>query len=119
MASNFKDVKWDQHSGGTTRAFTETGSLRMFTYFPGSPPLSPTDKVDFLFVRGGKEYWRVNDGPWRYDPDRELTPPSRFPENAAIVELPVGGQQTLSPGGAGTGSTTLTVTDSRYLGGGE
>jgi hypothetical protein len=110
-AGNVKDVKWDQHSRGTTRIYTETESAMLFTYFPGSPPLNPTDKVDFLFVRGGKEYWRVNDGPWRYDPDRELTPPSRFPENAAIVELPVGGQQTYSPGGAGAGSTTLTVTD--------
>jgi hypothetical protein len=112
-AGTVKDVKWDRPSGGTTITFTETESLRLTTYFPGSPPLNPTDKVDTLDTVEGKRYWRVNDGPWKYDPDAPLIPlhaVERFPYWATELELPVGGQHT-SPQFGGTGTSSVTVTD--------
>jgi hypothetical protein len=73
------------------------------------PPLSPTDKVAILDTVEGARYWRVNDGPWKFDPDAPLTPDPffRFPSWAYLTEKPVGGQHTTP---VGTGTSTYTIT---------
>ena len=114
-AGTVKDVEYDVHSGGSTTAYSETKSLTLVTEDAQrlSPPLNPTDKVDILDTAVGKRYWRVNDGPWRYDPDAPAIPPSpvqRFPDWVGIVELPAGGQRAF-PLSGGTGTDTTTVTD--------
>jgi len=97
---------------GILQTWTLTKSLMMTTGNASnfSPPLNPTDKIDELTTTGGEYYWRVNDGPWRHDPEASLTPAVFwFPDWAGLVDLPVGGQRT-SPSNGGS-STTVTGLD--------
>ena len=62
-----------------------------------SPPLNPTDKIDELATAMGVRYWRVNDGPWRYDPEAPLEPANvLLPDWVGLVSLPLDGQRTAS-----------------------
>lgn len=98
---------------GILQTWTLNKSLAMTTSNASnfSPPLNPTDKIDELTTPDGEYYWRVNDGPWRHDPDEPLMKPSglRFPDWVGLVDLPVGGQRT-SPSNGGS-TTTVTGLD--------
>lgn len=107
-------MKWEYRYGtdGEPSERQATNSYKLMTSDAQglSPPLNPTDKVDILDTVEGKRYWRVNDGPWRFDPDAPLNPdPSyRFPTWAVLIENPVGGQHVTPI--LGTGTLTYTVT---------
>jgi hypothetical protein len=97
---------------GILQTWTLTKSLAMTTSNASnfSPPLNPTDKIDELTIAGGWYYWRVNDGPWRHDPEASPIPTAfSFPDWVGLVDLPVGGQRT-SPSNGGS-STTVTGLD--------
>ena len=95
-----------QEGKGVLQTWTLTESLTMTTSDASrfSPPLKPTDKVDELTTADGEYYWRVNDGPWRHDPEASLEPLEvSFPDWVGLVELAVDDER------VGEGSTT-TVT---------
>ncbi len=106
-------MKWEYRYGtdGEPSEYQATPSLTLRTSDAQnlSPPLNPTDKVDVLDTAEGKRYWRVNDGPWRFDPDAPLNPDPflRFPHWAQFIENPVGGQTVTS---MDTRTVTYTVT---------
>jgi len=104
---------------GVLQTWTLTESLAMTTSNASlfSPPLKPTDKIDELFTPDGEYYWRVNDGPWRFDPEAPLTPQGlRFPDWMGLVDLPVGGQRTSSNGGSTTTVTGLDISQAPNTG---
>ena len=81
---------------GILQTWTLTKLLTMTTRDAGSlsPPLNPTDKIDELTTAFGSRYWRVNDGPWRLDPEVPLQPMGfNFPDWVGLVSLPLGGQR--------------------------
>ena len=103
-------MKWEYRYGadGEPSQHWMTKSLEASTMT--GTPLNPIDKLDLIDTVEGKRYWRVNDGPWRFDPDAPLNPNPffRFPSWAYVIENPVGGQHTTPV--LGTGTSTYTVT---------
>jgi hypothetical protein len=98
-ASTVEDEIYDyiREGKGVFQTWTLTKSLTMTTSDASrfSPPLNPTDKVDELITASGVRYWRVNDGPWRYDPEAPLEQTGfAFPDWVGLVNLPLDGQRT-------------------------
>jgi len=98
-ASTVEDETYDyvQEGKGVLQTWTLSEGLTMRTSDASrfSPPLNPTDKVDELFTAAGSRYWRVNDGPWRHDPEAPLDRMDVFfPDWVGLVSLPLGGQRT-------------------------
>ena len=113
-AGTVEDEIYDyfQEGKGVLQTWTLTESLTMTTSGASrfSPPLDPTDKVDELKTAEGGYYWRVNDGPWRHDPEASLEPLEvSFPDWVGLVELSVDSQRIDSSGGGST--TTVTGLD--------
>jgi hypothetical protein len=113
-AGTVEDEIYDyrQEGKGILLTYTLTKSLTMTTRNASnlSPPLNPTDKIDELTDPNGVQYWRVNDGPWKYDPEASLISTGfAFPDWVGLVDLPVGGQRTSSANGGST--TTVTGLD--------
>jgi hypothetical protein len=113
-AGTVEDEIYDyrQEGKGILQTWTLTKSLTMTTSNASrfSPPLNPTDKIDELTTAGGVSYWRVNDGPWRHDPEASpILTGFAFPDWVGLVDLPVGGQRTSSSNGGST--TTVTGLD--------
>ena len=111
-AGTVEDEIYDyrQEGKGILQTYTLTKSLTMATSNASrlSPPLNPTDKIDELTAASGGYFWRVNDGPWRYDPERSVIAAGfSFPDWVGLVDLPVGGQHTIS---SANGGSTTTVT---------
>jgi hypothetical protein len=98
-AGTVEDETYDyvKEGKGVLQTWTMSKSLTMTTSDASSlsPPLNPTDKVDELITAFGSHYWRVNDGPWRLDPEAPLQPMGfNFPDWVGLVSLPLGGQRT-------------------------
>ena len=98
-AGTVEDETYDyvKEGKGVFQTWTLTKSLTMTTSNAGSlsPPLNPTDKVDELTTAVGLRYWRVNDGPWRLDPEAPLELMGfAFPDWVGLVNLPLNGQRT-------------------------
>jgi hypothetical protein len=100
-------------SGGVFYSFFSQGKG---TY---SPPLNVGDRVDYLTVDHIR-YWRVNDGPWKNDPNEPPDPstePDLFPNWYALVSVPVGVPVSMTQSGPADswksppgGSVTYTLT---------
>lgn len=100
-AAKVNDATWENYlatsqDAVTLHSKTRSGNELYSFYSKGkgsySPPLKPGDRVDYLSVNHVR-YWRVNDGPWKNDPDEPPDPssePDLFPSWYPLISVPVG-----------------------------
>lgn len=100
-AARVSDAKWKTYLAGsedTASLHSKTrGGNELYSFFikgksSYSPPLKAGDRVDYLSV-GHVRYWRVNEGPWKNDPDEPPDPssePDFFPSWYPLISVPVG-----------------------------